>query len=565
MRPWPVWILVGLCAGAAPSRARCQTTPVDGTGWTLIRLELDVTIEHPGQLRFSGTARLRLDADSSSGPALSLNTRVPALRYTLLKAREGTSSLNETVPGDSAVRLARIRFDTPQQRGTVLEVEFAYEVERESSQLIRGAGISLASWVENWYPTPLTPDGYTATAAAAPGVTRFHLPPTWRAVSNGRAGARRRAATGSTETWFVERPVARSFAAAPYVLARRSSGRRQIAVYLLSASPASANAQARILDRALGAMERRFGPYPYPSYAIAEIPESVVTWAASSEQGFIMARTQMFAVPGGNLPLFAHEAAHGWWGNAVTTAGPGSKLGSESLAQYGAVVAIEALEGRKAMRDFLRFSRNGYNPLQCAMGYFYIWGRGGDKPLAELEDAEWDHNLSDSKGMWFYDMLRSRLGDEVFFGVLRELIASFGQRSMTVRDIRAGFMSAAPADTALPGFLSQWLDRKGAPVLDVDWWSSPPPATRAAADSGAGVTATIRIRQRQPGKAFVLPLEVLLTLRDSTEVIDTLQLREPDQRFELKLRSRPMDLRVDPFYRLLIWRPEYGPRPPGTD
>jgi aminopeptidase N len=421
--------------------------------------------------------------------------------------------------------------------------------------------ISLASWVENWYPAPLTADGYTALAASAPGVTRFHLPLGWRAVSNGRPGARKMTSTGATDTWFVDRAVARSFAAAPYVLARKGSGRRQIAVFLLSATAASADAQARILDRALGAMERRFGPYPYPSYAIAEVPESVVTWAASSEQGFIMAKTSMFAVPGGNLPLFAHEAAHGWWGNAITTAGPGSKLGSESLAQYGAVVAIETLEGRRAMREFLRFSRPGYNPLQCAMGYFYIWGQGGDKPLAQLEDDKWDHNLSDSKGMWFYDMVRQRLGDARFFGALQELLAAFGSHSMTVRDIRAAFISAAPQDTSLAAFLGQWLDRKGAPVLDLDWWSSPPPATRAADSSGA-VTATLRVRQRQAGEPFVLPLEVALTLRDSSEVIDTLNLRERDQQFQLRLRSRPIALRIDPFYRLLIWRPEYGPRPP---
>ncbi len=557
------WWMVGTClvwALATPEWAFCQHPLVDGTGWTMIRLELDVTAGTPGRLEFSGRARLRLDADSSMGPALSLNTRVPALRYTLLKSREGVSSLNDTIAGDSAVRLARLRFSAPQQRGAVVEVEFAYKADRPSSQLIMDPRISLASWVENWYPTPLTADGFTAQAAAAPGVTRFHLPAGWRAVSNGRSGARKVTSAGATDIWLVDRPVARSFAAAPYVLARKGSGRRQIAVFLLSATPASADAQARILDRALGAMERRFGPYPYPSYAIAEVPESVVTWAASSEQGFIMAKTSMFAVRGGNLPLFAHEAAHGWWGNAVTTAGPGSKLGSESLAQYGAVVAIEALEGRRAMREFLRFSRPGYHPLQCAMGYFYIWGQGGDKPLAELEDEKWDHNLSDSKGMWFYDMVRQRLGDERFFGALQDLLATFGSRSMTVRDIRAAFISAAPQDTSLAAFLGQWLDRKGAPVLDVDWWSSPPPASRAA-DSSGTVTATIRVRQRQAGEPFILPLEVALTLRDSSEVIDTLNLREKDQQFELRLRSRPIALRIDPFYRLLIWRPEYGPRP----
>jgi aminopeptidase N len=461
------------------------------------------------------------------------------------------------------VRVARIRFDVPRRRGDVVDVDFAYQADRESSQLIMHPRIALASWVENWYPTPISADGYAAAAAAAPGISRFHLPKGWHAVSNGRPGGRQVRGARVTDTWIVEQPVARSFAAAPYAVGRERSGGRQIGVFLLSASAAGAGAQARTLDRALRAMERRFGPYPYNSYAIAEVPESVVTWAASSEQGFIMATTSMFDAPGGNLPLFAHEAAHGWWGNAVSTKGPGAMLGTESLAQYGAVVAIEALEGAGAMREFLRFSRAGYNPLQCALGYFYIWRKGGDKPLARLSDDKWDHNLSDSKGMWVYHMIRERMGDAAFFGALRQLLVRFKARPMTVQDIRDQLMAAAPADTGLRAFLSQWLDGKGAPVLDVDWWSERRPPASTGGERGFG--ATVRVRQRQPGDGFVLDLEVALTLQDSSTVLDTLEVTQRDQTFELHLPSRPLDLRVDPFHRVLIWRPEYGPRPPDAE
>ena len=55
------------------------------------------------------------------------------------------------------------------------------------SQLLVLDSVALASWVENWYPTPVTEDGYTQAAASAPGTTRFHLPPGWRALSNGTA------------------------------------------------------------------------------------------------------------------------------------------------------------------------------------------------------------------------------------------------------------------------------------------------------------------------------------------------------------------------------------------
>lgn len=272
-----------------------------------------------------------------------------------------------------------------------------------------------------------------------------------------------------------------------------------------------------------------------------------------SEPGFIMATTSMFDAPGGNLPLFAHEAAHAWWGNAVTATGPGSRMGTEALAQYGAVLAIEALEGRSAALDFLDFSRPGYNPLQCALGYFHIWRQGEDVALAELAEGPSDHNLADAKGMWFYHMVRDRLGDAAFFGALRSLLADFTARPMRVSDIRAAFLAAAPADSGLAGFLDQWLYRTGAPVLDVQWWT-----LRREAQAGA---AELRIRQRQPGEPYALRLEVVSTLRDSSRVLDMIEVRGREEMVVLELPQRPFGLLLDPHQRLLMWRPKYGPPP----
>ncbi len=391
---------------------------VEGSGWKLLSLDLDVTVLPAEKtLRFSGRARLRLERDSSLGPALGMNTRRPVLRFTRATAAGATVVLNDSIPGDSAVRVLRLRLAQPARRGAEIETAFEYEMVGTSSQLLVQDSVALASWVENWYPAPLTEDGFTQTAASAPGVTRFHLPKGWRAVSNGTLATKQ--AKPNVDAWTVTQPVARSFAAAPFTVAVERTGGRDVGMYLLTTPPAAARTQARTLSRALTAMERRFGPYPYPSYLVAEVPESSVTWAASSEQGFIMAISSMFDAPGGNLPLFAHEAAHGWWGNAVSTTGPGSRMGSEALAQYGAVVAIEALEGKGAMRDFLDFSRPGYNPLQCALGYFHIWREGEDNALAALDQGPSDHNLADSKGMWFYHMVRQRIGDTAFFAALK--------------------------------------------------------------------------------------------------------------------------------------------------
>ena len=150
---------------------------VEGSGWKLLSLDLDVTVLPAEKtLRFSGRARLRLERDSSLGPALGMNTRRPVLRFTRATAAGATVVLNDSIPGDSAARVLRLRLAQPARRGAEIETAFEYEMVGTSSQLLVQDSVALASWVENWYPAPLTEDGFTQTAASAPGVTRFHLP-----------------------------------------------------------------------------------------------------------------------------------------------------------------------------------------------------------------------------------------------------------------------------------------------------------------------------------------------------------------------------------------------------
>ena len=116
-----------------------------------------------------------------------------------------------------------------------------------------------------------------------------------------------------------------------------------------------------------------------------------------------MAKSDAFEYEHGNVPLWAHEMCHAWWGNTVGTQGPGSKMAGEALAQFGVLTALEAMEGREAVVEFLEFSRSGYSPTQCARGYFGLVDDGNDHPLAKLGNSSLSggqtHNLVDSKGL----------------------------------------------------------------------------------------------------------------------------------------------------------------------
>ena len=524
----------------------------DGSGWRLKQLDLDVhVLPDKERIEVEGRATLRLMADESFGPTLAMNGKSKVLLFDHMNAPKGsTVTINEPHPERDSTLLAQIRFTNAQRRGAEIDISFAYHSEGRAFQFVVSKDAALSSWTQGWHPCPI-PDGDEGFARLlrATGKTRFFLPPTWRSVSNGKLLDTKKTADGVVETWSVDVPVARSFAAGPYKVARHTVGDKDIGVYLLSSKPQSARDQVQALASALGAMEARFGPYPYDSYAIAEIPNGLVHWYASSEQGFIMAQSSAFGYEGGNLPLFAHEMAHGWWGNLISTVGDGAILCSESLAQYSAVIAIEGVEGERAATDFLRFSRTGYSSQQCARGYFELARQGNDKPLSQLESGGWQHNLSDAKGHWVYHMLRRRVGDDVFFGTLRGLIRDFGGKGMSLDDIRKAFIRNASAEAGLERFFTQWMDQPGAPILEAELVETSKPGT-----------TDVIIRQVQSGNPYELNVDVAIVTEDGTK-IRTTKIRDRETRVSLEAEGVATSVLLDPEHRLLIWTPEYGPRP----
>lgn len=523
--------------------------------WSLERLDLDLNLE-PSRKAATITGRLSLlpPAGGSRTLILGMNSReviVELEEVHLLEPRGRTMQIERITPDEArARRLVRLDVtdgDDPFEEGVIVELSVRLRAVAPSFQFILSSDFALASWVEHWYPAPATEEG-AIPSNAAPGLTTLRMPLDWRGVANGAQIDERLESDRRVEVWETPMPMARSFAAGPLERVEAKAGEVTVQFNVLERK-AGLTDLARTIAAALAALEKRFGPYPWPSLQIVEIPEDLIDWAASSEQGIIMVRSSVLEQRSGAVPLFAHEGAHAWWGNVVRGEGPGAKMLTEALAQYGAVLAIEALEGRDAAIEFLRFSREGYNPLQSALGYFYMWRQGQDKPLASLEHGE-GHNLADSKGMWFYQMLRERLGDEIFFDILTHLLQNYAGSALTLDEFRAIVIAAAPNDDGLEQFLSQWLDRTGAPIPRVDWWSI---------NRGRGIE--LIVEQQQAGDPYLLELEVGIELSDGSTSIRTVTLVERRETVRFEVPSRAVGLRIDPDHRILLWRPEYGPPP----
>jgi len=526
-----------------------------GTGWTMTRLDLEVRIEKAeSSLVIQGMMTLRLDQETSRGPTLWLNIREAAMKWVDLRGDEVARVEFGTADRFSEkVQYAAVELHEEATLGDILTLEFKYEKVEDSWQLVTRPDIAMASWVDAWYPVALVEgereDLFSARGISIPGTTTLDLPGNWIGIADGRLVRREQRDDRTVEVWdLTDTPVARSFAAGTYTSAERTVDDRTIQIYLIDEHVLGADRLAELLAESMAAQEARLGPFPFAGYGVVEVPDDIADWGAASQQTFILAKSENFEHEHGNLPLWAHEMCHGWWGNTVGTKGPGNKMAGEALAQFGVLIALEALEGTDAMIGFLEFSRSGYSSKQCARGYFQLMDQGVDHPLATLRDSELSggqtHNLADSKGMWVYHMLRRRIGDDVYFATLRGLIEEYAGQDMSLDDIRQAFMHAAP-EKGLDRFFLQWLDRTGAPRIDVSW---------SKLDDNR---VEILLSQTQDSSPFELDLELELGLEDGVTQRETVQIHGRETRAVLSVPSDLSSVNLDPDRDLLIWRDGY--------
>lgn len=549
-------ILIGSAAPAGVDDA--GDPPPLGLGWTPTHLDLVVTIDRePPSMTVSGTLRVRYtgDPDGSGvrGPSLAVNAYEAPIRWTSLEVPDdATVELDATHPAAEGARLAHVRLATPVDEGHELSLPFALVLDQPAMQLVARDEVALASWIHGWYPLPASGDNvwdrFTAHFASVPGTTVLDLPEGWTGVTDGVRLDRATAGGRTRETWTLgATPVARSFAAGAFREAIEEVDGRILRIALLGEHPVSPDRLASLLGEAMAAAERRLGPFPFAGYGVVEVPDGMEGWYAASQQTFIMAESAAFETDHGNLPLWSHEMCHGWWGNTVSSGGPGDKMVGEALAQLGVLIALEEIEGRAAMIEFLEESRSGYSSRQCARGYVAMVAEGVDHPLATLGESGLSggqtHHLADSKGMWVWHMLRQRIGDDRFFGTLRGIITDHAGDRITLDDLRAAFVASAP-DAGLPAFFAQWLDRPGLPR----------PSTR--------VEGTRVVISQPVDDVFVLDLTVEVRRDDGGVSRHDVHVTGAEAVVEVGPGAPITGVELDPDRDLLLWRPEYAPDEP---
>lgn len=338
--------------------------------------------------------------------------------------------------------------------------------------------------------------------------------------------------------------------------AARLPGRGPTQVITLTPSPP--NPQARMKELAAetaAAMEwmaAQFGPPALPAVTVSPIPGSFGQGFPGlvylSTISYLPEKDRPAAVQTSKLNVFyselllAHEAAHQWWGNLVTSASYRDEWLQEALANYTALMLVERKRGARAMesileeyrQDLLRETGEPKQPVEAAGPI--TWGAR----LRASEGVDPWRVITYCKGSWILHMLRRRLGDGPFLAMLGELRRRHEYRTVTTEEFRAlasRFTAKDDPDRTLEGFFDTWVYGTGIPQIET--------AVRTRGKPPA-VDVTVTVKQSGVPDDFVVELPVAVTpARGARPVVKWLRTGD-EAAVQFRLKAPPVRVEVAP-------------------
>ncbi len=220
--------------------------------------------------------------------------------------------------------------------------------------------------------------------------------------------------------------------------------------------------RAGLLSRTPSVIEvlaERLGPYPYGTYATVQVP---MAYAGMENAAASFLRADLYAAQAdGRNPIEevnVHEIVHQWWGNAVVPADWRDLWIAEGAATFLTTEVYRQLDGADAGRRFLTLMSRQIGPEDAA---------------AQLVPASYDDpadlltpTVYQKGGSVFY-LLRLTLGEDAFYGALRQVQRDYADRPLSTKALRRSLEAASGRD--LGPLFDRWVTGTGLPTLRTRW------------------------------------------------------------------------------------------------
>jgi aminopeptidase N len=267
-------------------------------------------------------------------------------------------------------------------------------------------------------------------------------------VANGTLRTKDTSRGRTTWEYVVDEPMS-TYLATVQIGQYRHRQVRDAAVPTTIHHPADLAHDARIDFGALRGMlalfEDRFGPYPFPAYAVV-VTDDDLEIPLEAHGLAIFGRNHVDGAHGADR-LIAHELAHQWFGNSVTATRWQDIWLHEGFACYAEWLwaeehdGVPAADNARAHRD-----RIAGEPADIVIG--------DPGPKAMFDDRVY------KRGALALHAIRTAIGDDRFFDGLRTITATHRHGTVTVADVVAAFGASD-----VESLVDAWVYSEAVPAL----------------------------------------------------------------------------------------------------
>ena len=324
--------------------------------------------------------------------------------------------------------------------------------------------------------------------------------------------------------------------------------------------PPDPKARLRALADEIGAamefMSAHFGPPPLKTLTVSPIPGTF----GQGFPGLLYLSTLAYMNPE-DLPmamrtgsqrrffselLHAHETAHQWWGNLVTSNSYQDDWLMEALANYSALLFLEKRKGRRAVEEVLDEYRQHLlavgpegNTLESAGPI--VWGT---RLISSHATSSW-RAIMYEKGAWIIHMMRVRLGDAAFLKTLNALAQRNRYGRVTTdafRVLAAEFLPPGSDDPKFESFFEQWVYGTGIPHFKLSHTlKGRPPRVQMQGS----------ITQSNVGEDFSVPVPVEIQMAGKRSSTKWVRSASEPVTFTTDLSQAPVKVLIDPYSVLM--------------
>ncbi len=357
-----------------------------------------------------------------------------------------------------------------------------------------------------------------------------------KVASNGRlvGVVEDKAAGTSTFHWSQDLPHSTYLiflAAAPYVVVRDSYGNLPVNYWVYPGDEAKARPTYGKTPAMIAFFNEIFGyDYPWQKYDQISVP-----LGGGAESTSATAMTSRIMVSEADEPDFSaigivsHELAHQWWGDLITLRSWGHAWMNESFGTYSDYLYHRHDRGDDEGAVNLQNKLAAYLREAHARYIRPIVSDRYDKP----EDMFDSHSYP--KGALVLHMLRSILGDEIFFKTLSHFLHRYAFDAVDTSDFIRSVKTVTGQN--LDWFFDQWLYKPGHPVFEI----------RSEWDAAKKV-ARLKVAQVQDFAkgvpVFRVPVSVKIVTAGRSET-HRIWIREREETFEFPAETKPLLVRFD--------------------